>query len=439
MRGLCAKLLLAALCAALGASDAFAAATGAPAVGTLVALLCAVCAASLGEWLLGAYPAGGRAAADQEKFAGAYTAPRFPIAAIPGVVFSLCTFVYAPFVAILPVVAFDGARTLESGVCGKAFQLLRFTWVAPLIWWAFRVHGEVGELTALAPIALLCVVAWAWGASFDRAERLLAALRRTQDSRRGMVRDLKVQLDDSQEARLAAVHEARLQERTRIARDIHDNVGHLLTRAIMQTEAARVVAEARVDGTAADGLAQISATVNEAMTMVRRSVHDLDDAGQDFADLIRMATCGNGANGPEVTLRNTVRQAPAAVGRCFAAIIREALTNATRHGHALHVTVSVQDFPAFWQLVVQDDGMAAGDSARAGSRIVGVRGLRGSFGSAIASDVRGMGLADIDARVAALGGVSTHGPHGSGWRVFASIPKNRFDASFDTRSTPADD
>ena len=36
---------------------------------------------------------------------------------------------------------------------------------------------------------------------------------------------------------------------------------------------------------------------------------------------------------------------------------------------------------------------------------------------------RGMGLADIEARVRALGGTCTYGPNGPGWRVFASIPK----------------
>lgn len=439
MRGLCAKLLLAALCAALDATDAFAAGVDAPAVGTLVALLCAICVASLGEWPLAAHSAGGRAADDQRESTDANVATSIPIAVIPGMAFSFCTFVYAPFVAMLPIVAFDGARTTGLGARRTAFQMLRFAWVAPLMWWTFRTRNEVDELAALAPIVLLCVVAWAWGEAFSRAERCLVALRRAQDSRRGTVRDLKERLNDSQEASFAAAHEARLSERTRIARDIHDNVGHLLTRAIMQTEAARVVAEARADGPAADGFAQVSATVNEAMTMVRHSVHDLDDAGQDFADLIHTAACGNGINGPEVTLRNTVRQAPAAVGRCFAAIIREALTNATRHGHAAHVTVSVQDFPAFWQLVVQDDGVAADGSARTGLNVPGALGRQNALDSTVASDARGMGLADIDARVAALGGVSTHGPHGSGWRVFASIPKNRFDISFDTRSTSADD
>lgn len=445
-------MLLAALCAALAASDVPTAGPGAPAVGTLTALLCAVCAAGLGEWLIGVYPASGHTAVVTGKSADMRAMSRLPVAAMPGALLSLCALVFVPFEAMLPVVAFDSAKAAEapshSAVSRASLSspslpviitiVMRLAWLMPLGWHAFRARDEISELASLAILALLCAVAWAWGASFGREERLLAALRQAQDSRRGTVRDLKAQIDDSQEAQLSAVHEARLSERTRIARDIHDNVGHLLTRAIMQTEAARVVAEARADGPAADGFAQVSATVNEAMTMVRRSVHDLDDAGQDFADLIRAASLGNGHDGPEVTLRNTIQQAPAVVGRCFAAIIREALTNATRHGHAAHATVSAQDFPAFWQLVIQDDGATANDT-QAGLATAGTRIPHDFSADAFALDARVMGLADIDARVAAMGGVSTHGPHGSGWRVFVSIPKSRFGASFDTSSMPADD
>ena len=72
-------------------------------------------------------------------------------------------------------------------------------------------------------------------------------------------------------------------ERTRIAREIHDNVGHLLTRAIMQAQAGKTVAKATNDTVAAQGFATLGATLDDAMTMVRRSVHDLEDDGTDFA------------------------------------------------------------------------------------------------------------------------------------------------------------
>ena len=40
--------------------------------------------------------------------------------------------------------------------------------------------------------------------------------------------------------------------------------------------------------------------------------------------------------------------------------------------------------------------------------------------------MRGMGLADIESRVRALGGTAVCGPYEGGWRVFVSVPKQRW-------------
>lgn len=40
--------------------------------------------------------------------------------------------------------------------------------------------------------------------------------------------------------------------------------------------------------------------------------------------------------------------------------------------------------------------------------------------------MRGMGLADIESRVRALGGTAVCGPYEGGWRVFVSVPKKRW-------------
>ena len=107
-----------------------------------------------------------------------------------------------------------------------------------------------------------------------------------------------------------------------------------------------------------------------------------------------------------VELRKTITGAvPAPLARCLAAVIRESLANAARHSSADRVIVTVQEFPAFWQLVVQDNG----------GRTTQTHANR---------DRRGMGLADIEARVRAFDGTCSWGPNVTGWRVFVSIPKH---------------
>ena len=111
---------------------------------------------------------------------------------------------------------------------------------------------------------------------------------------------------------------ATLGERTRIAREIHDNVGHLLTRAIMQAQAGRAVAEATDDEVAARGFTTLGETLDDAMTMVRRSVHDLEDDGTDFAAQIEAAVASFDGISPDfsVSLATTsTRPRP----RCHAA------------------------------------------------------------------------------------------------------------------------
>ncbi|KWZ82323.1 ATPase/histidine kinase/DNA gyrase B/HSP90 domain protein [Bifidobacterium bifidum] len=196
-------------------------------------------------------------------------------------------------------------------------------------------------------------------------------------------------------------------------------MGHLLTRAIMQAQAGRAVAEATDDEVAARGFTTLGETLDDAMTMVRRSVHDLEDDGTDFAAQIEAAVASFDGISPDfsVSLANDVDTAPAPVSRCFATVIREALANVAHHSEAHEASVTLRDFPTLWQLVVQDPGPAI--------RARDARGRRRTDGE----PPRGMGLTDIESRVRSIGGTALCGPYDGGWRVFVSVPKQRWHAS----------
>ncbi|PWG66211.1 two-component sensor histidine kinase [Bifidobacterium callitrichidarum] len=266
------------------------------------------------------------------------------------------------------------------------------------------------------------VLGFALGARTTHEDSLRRQLRALQDRSRQSARANRLRLADVDEERAQSVRMATLGERTRIAREIHDNVGHLLTRAIMQAQAGRAVADATGDTVAAQGFGALGETLNDAMTMVRRSVHDLEDDGTDFAAQIEAAVHSFEGVSPgfSIRLENDVTSAPAPVSRCFATVIREALSNVVHHSQARTAQVTLRDFPAFWQLVVQDEGPAkptVGGTSRTGS--VNRPGDRLS-----ANELpRGMGLADIESRVRAIGGTALCGPYDGGWRVFVSVPK----------------
>ena len=293
---------------------------------------------------------------------------------------------------MLPIAAFNAASS-SAVVDGSRFlQALvpRWLWLLPMTIVIFRSIGSrvPSDLSIIILMVLQTVLGFAAGLLYTRCANLAREVRRLQDSRRDQIRRLRSQIAENNEDRALAVRTATLAERTRIAREIHDNVGHMLTRAIMQTEAAHVVAQVAGQEQSAQRFCEIHDTVSEAMTLVRKAVHDLKDEGTDFASQIETAAHSMDGAGPlRVRLVNGIDSAPAAVSRCFATAIREALC-------------------------VQDDGTVRRSSAEA----VAMQFIR-------PNDSTGIGISDIEERARALGGSAICGPYHEGWRVFVSIPK----------------
>ena len=334
------------------------------------------------------------------------------VAWIPAIVIVAACVPLVSWCVLLPVVVYDMPRLPDQrSIAPLWLWFARFVWVLPLIW-----HIATMPDRTMIVITVATIISFAWGLSSHAAAQLRRELQRMQDRARALARTSRRSRAEFEEERAQSVRMATLNERTRIAREIHDNVGHLLTRAIMQAQAGKAVADATGDETAAHGFAALADTASVAMTMVRRSVHDLADDGTDFAAQIEDAVRSVGGASPDfaVTLSNEVSDAPATVARCFSMVIRESLSNVIRHSEATSARVTIREFPALWQLVVQDPGPSRHDDRQP-----------------VDDDdaMRGMGLADIDSRVRALAGMASCGPYDGGWRVFVTVPKHRHNAA----------
>ena len=316
---------------------------------------------------------------------------------------------------MLPIAAFTAAQHTATSAPHIRSRPTSPDAYTPMTIVIFRSIGShvPSDLSIIILMVLQTVLGFAAGLLCTRCANLAREVRRLQDSRRDQIRRLRSQIAENDEDRALAVRTATLAERTRIAREIHDNVGHMLTRAIMQTEAAHVVAQVAGQEQSAQRFCEIHDTVSEAMTLVRKAVHDLKDEGTDFASQIETAAHSMDGAGPlRVRLVNGIDSAPAAVSRCFATAIREALNNTVKHSQARNVSITLRDFPALWQLCVQDDGTVRRSSAEA----VAMQFIR-------PNDSTGIGISDIEERARALGGSAICGPYHEGWRVFVSIPK----------------
>ena len=276
---------------------------------------------------------------------------------------------------------------------------------------ALVAYAHAGALPTrvLLLTAILSVVATLLSLRTAQLEREQERMRRTRDELQERALALEAHNRDLADRQDYEVELATLAERARIAREIHDNVGHQLTRASLQTEALRVV-HANEPGVAAD-FADVKRTVDEALQLVRSSVHALNDNAANLSvQLERIVEGARSDGGPQIELEVLTEHAPANVANCFAAILREALSNTMRHARAQNVTVRCMEHPSFYQLIVTDDGTGAT-----------------SVNSRNAAE--GMGLGSMRERVEALGGTFTAGPRAGapGWRVFATVPKQQGD------------
>lgn len=265
---------------------------------------------------------------------------------------------------------------------------------------AARVQDTPVLALALAVCALAALLALRT-VQEEAARRSLHAVRDDLREKVLTLQDTNAQLLQAQDYELRA---AALSERTRIAREIHDGVGHLLTRLLLQVKALQVV-HREEPGVVAD-LDTLDGGLDEALDSMRRSVHALSDDGEELATSLNLLGSRCGIDSVRVDC-STEAEPPAVVARCVVAVVREALTNAARHGGARSARVAVTDYPAFWQVTVDNDGIVPAE----GEPAVGCR-----VGS-------GLGLRSMAEQVEALGGRVRITPRPR-FTVFATIPKD---------------
>ena len=266
------------------------------------------------------------------------------------------------------------------------------------------VAGRVPGTPVLALVPVICALAALLALRTTEEETTRARLHAMRDDLREKVlalQDVNARLLRAQDHELRA---AALSERTRIAREIHDGVGHVLTRLLLRVKALQVTHRDE-PGVVAD-LATLDSDLDEALDSMRRSVHALSEEGEELATSLNLLGSRCGIAKVDVDC-STQTEPPPAVARCVVAVVREALTNAARHGRAASARVAVTDYPAFWQVTVDNDGIVPPEDAPL---------MDGDKNA-------GLGLRSMTERVEALGGRVRITPRPR-FTVFATIPRD---------------
>ena len=178
--------------------------------------------------------------------------------------------------------------------------------------------------------------------------------------------DCKLRKVEQENVQLAAVA-----ERERIARDLHDVLGHTLSVIVLKTELAGRLVELDPQRAKAE-IADVERTARTALTEVREAIGGYRSRG--LAAEMLLARRALDAAGVALTLEEIDASAPSLdpeLQTVFSLTLREAVTNIVRHAQATHCRVSFTTLNGRHTLLVEDDGTHP--APREGN---GLRGMR---------------------------------------------------------------
>lgn len=258
---------------------------------------------------------------------------------IPYTIIVIVTFFLPYSFIFLPVVLYDCYRyklKIPLILCG-ASMLWNFHLLQPL---------------CILILLLLCILSVILSDYCNREELLTKQLITQRDTNTEHALLLEAHNKMLLQEQDAAIYTATLQERNRIAREIHDNVGHLLTRSILQMGAIQTINR---DESLKEPLSMLNETLNTAMTSIRNSVHDLHDESVDLKAAIQDIL--SSIDQFEVSLDYDMNGYIAReIKYAFISITKEGINNCLKYSNGNKLHVLLREHPGFYQLMIEDNG-----------------------------------------------------------------------------------
>jgi signal transduction histidine kinase len=232
------------------------------------------------------------------------------------------------------------------------------------------------------------------------------------------LREVEQRAEEAERTRDEAAQRRAMEERLRIARELHDSLTHSIS--VIQVQAGVAVHLARKRGeevppallaiqeAGTDAVRELRATLG-----VLRSEQDGDGSG--LCQLDGLVERARAAGLPvTVTVTGTRRPLPADVDQAAYRIVQEALTNVSRHASDARTVVHLHFAPETLSIRVDDDGTGGGTADT---------GAGPGTGNGTRSSGHGLGLVGMRERVSALGGRLQAGPQrDGGFQVLAELP-----------------
>ena len=255
-----------------------------------------------------------------------------------------------------------------------------------------RIEGRRALFCSLAIVATIAAESWllhapptVWvpGIIFTGFASIMMAYRRQQ---RRMTKRLEMAHDEVERL-------AKIAERERIARDLHDLLGHTLSLIVLKSELASNLADANPARAAAE-IRDVERISRDALAQVRSAVRGYRSSGL-AAELEHVRETLQAA-GIRFECTEAQLRVPPSQESVLVLALREAVTNVVRHARASSCRLTLRDAGSFCEFEVHDDGCGSASG-------------------------EGCGLSGMRERVEALGGTLDR-DGSAGMRLFIRLP-----------------
>jgi signal transduction histidine kinase len=280
------------------------------------------------------------------------------------------------------------ARVLPTALCFVAVGCLGTMKIALV-----GVDPAPEFVVLTSTLLFVCVFPWLGGRYWRQSRELAAA---------GWTRAARLEGEQA-----IAEERARLRERSRIAQDMHDSLGHELSLIALRAGALQVASDLPDrHRTAAADLRAAAADATDRLHRIIGVLREDDEpvslspAGESVEHLVARAAESGLPVRWEPADSATAAQPGGVAERILHRVVREALTNAARHALGAPVTVTAAQEPGGTTVTITNGPPTAHSSPSAG----------------------GSGLLGLRAALEAVGGSFEAGPHGEGFRVRAYVP-----------------
>jgi signal transduction histidine kinase len=226
--------------------------------------------------------------------------------------------------------------------------------------------------------------------------------RRAQQAREMAERAQRLELEQ-----LAASERAVIEERQRIARELHDVIAHSVSVMTVQAGAVRRLLQPEQEKER-EALETVEATGREALTEMRRLVGLLREQGAmpEFSPQPGMATIDSLLDGVraaglpvELDVEGTPKDLPPGIDLAAYRVVQEALTNALKYAGPAHAWVGVHWREDELELEIANDGRGDGDGSGGGHGLAGMRERVSLYGGEIDTGERDGGGYVVRARL----------------------------------------